>query len=117
MTATAFKAHVRNHIGGSKTKEAIEALDNRFKEENNDEALNILTVIKGEYSDVSNDVLIGISEGKEARQALNSIHSRLLNLLDRIDDNSVGKPKEVIAACKAAKGLLMYLSVSSARLR
>jgi Effector-associated domain 11 len=110
MTITEFKDHIRELISGAKTDEAIQEMEIRFKKDNDDVLLNIITVIKAEFKGLKNDKLSGMSDDKEARQATNKIHNRLLDVLKEIEDTTTGHAPEVKAACKAAYALLMYLS-------
>jgi hypothetical protein len=110
MTAKEFKDQIRQLIGGDKTDEAIEAMENRFKQEEDDDLLHIITVIKAEYKGLKNDVLKGVIDETALRQATIKIHNRLLAMLKDIDDKTAVHSPETIAACKAANGLLMYLS-------
>jgi hypothetical protein len=110
MTVTEFKDHIRQLIGGDKTKEALDALESRLKEEGNNNLLNIITVIRAEFKGIKNEKLRGGLEDKEARRATNNINARLLEILLEIEDKTHVHPPEVKAACKAAYALLMYLS-------
>jgi Effector-associated domain 11 len=110
MTVKEFREQVIELIGENKTDEAIKALENRFKQDNDDDLLPIITVIRGEFKGLKNEALRGIIDDKELRQATVKINNRLLNVLKEIEDKTGVYPAEVVAACKAAKGLLMYLS-------
>jgi Effector-associated domain 11 len=110
MTAKEFKEQIRELISHNKTDEAIQEMETRFKQEDDDELLNIITVIRGEFKGLNTDAIKGVIDEKELRQAIVKINNRLLNVLKDIEDKTSSHAHEVKAACKAASALLMYLS-------
>ena len=85
-------------------------MNTRFKQADDDHLLHVITVIKGDFKGLNNDLIRGIIDEKEHRQAMTKINNRLLGVLKNVEDKPARYVPEVKAACKAANALLMYLS-------
>ena len=110
MPIKEFKDKVRRFIGNSKTDEAIEVMEIFFREQNNVSLMNDLAVIKGNYTDSKKKDNINIVSFDDSTRHKNQIHIGLLNVCGSIEDAKDSHIDETKAACKAAYGLLLYLS-------
>jgi ElaB/YqjD/DUF883 family membrane-anchored ribosome-binding protein len=110
MTIIEFKNKVRKLIGDNDTEGAFKEMEIYFLEENKEDLLNQLTVIRATFNEIKKHETIDTISFDEAKRAKNKINAGLLNVCAEIEDNAQAHVNETKAACKAAYGLLMYLS-------
>ena len=105
-TIQALKTNIQSLIGNDSIDAAIAEMDKHFESNPNEDALNLLIVIKGDYKGLKNRDIIGDISFAERTQKMNNIRHRLTEVCKLIEAYS----EEEKAACKVTHGMLMYLS-------
>ena len=102
----ALKTNIQSLVGDDKIDAVIAEMDKHFESTKNDDALNMLIVIKGDYKALKNRNIIGDIAFAEQSLKMNSIRYRLTEVCKLIEAHSEAEK----AACKVTHGMLMYLS-------
>ena len=110
MTVKEFKNSIRLLIKNDNTTEAIAEIESYCRQQDDEDVLNMLTVIQAEYKNLSKKIVIGNVITSDENRQKNDINYRLLAACGHFEDKTQSTLSETKAACKAAYLLLVYLS-------
>ena len=110
MVVKEFKEKIQGLIGVNKIDEAFEEMESYFRNEANERLLNMVAVIKADYTDLKATEIRGTISYDERSRKKNEINVRLLEVCSFTGNTVKAHIEETKAACKASYGLLLYLS-------